>query len=62
MDDENTLVGTDAAAQILGVARSTVTRWAQSGRLDPVVKTTGIRGTYIFRREDVEAMTERKAS
>lgn len=41
-------------AHYLDVDRSTVSRWATTGRLIPVVKGEGIRGMRFFDRADVE--------
>lgn len=47
---------TTEAAQVLGVSKATIQRWAKSGRLEPVGKGEGLRGALIFRRSDVEAL------
>lgn len=55
------LMTADEAAALLGVDRSTVTRWAQSGRLEEHMKFPGLRGPRLFERSTVEALAgERK--
>jgi excisionase family DNA binding protein len=56
------IVGTDEAARILEVERSTVTRWAQAGTLTPAYKMTGLRGAYVFARADIDALKAERAS
>ena len=50
------LLSTAEVATLLDLERSTVVRWAQIGKLRPAMKVAGATGTYLFRREDVEAM------
>lgn len=45
------LVNTVEAAKMLGVDRSTVTRWVNSGRLEPVLTVPGYRGNFLFAPE-----------
>lgn len=46
------LIGTREVASIFGVDSSTVTRWAQAGKIDAVVETP----IYLFDRAYVEKM------
>lgn len=55
------MIGAAEAARILGVDRSTVTRWAQSGRLTPQTKLPSVNGALLFARADVEALLVRGA-
>lgn len=48
------LIDSTVAAQIIGVHRSTVNRWADSGRLPFVMKTHGRTGMRLFDRATVE--------
>lgn len=51
------LVPTREAAHLLGVSVKTVIRWAtEEHRLDPVSKLPGLRGAYLFKRADIEAL------
>lgn len=52
----NDLIGTDEAAQLLGVSRPTVKRKAKAGTLPVAIKMPGHTGAYLFRRADVEAL------
>lgn len=49
------LVTTAGAAAMLGVGRTTIKRWAVSGRL-PATKLPGDRGPYLFAVSDVRAL------
>lgn len=59
MTQTSELIGAAEAARILGVNRSTVTRWAQSGRITPHTKLPTTNGALVFNRADVEALQER---
>ena len=50
------LITTAEAADLLGVAVSTVNRMAARGELVPVVKGAGIRGARHYDRADVEKL------
>lgn len=51
--ETQTLIGTEAAARLARVDRSTITRWVQSGRLTPAFKLPGKQGYYLFEPEHV---------
>ena len=53
------LIGTADAAQLLGIGRATVHRWAESGRLNQVGEL-GKRGVRVFDRAEIEEMARRK--
>lgn len=53
------LVGTAEAAQILGIERSTLSRWIQLGHLAPAQKLPGKTGAHLFRRSDLEQFKTR---
>ena len=40
---------------MLGYSKSTISRMVADGRLDPVDKLQGLRGAFLFRREDIDA-------
>ena len=48
------ILTTRAVAERLGVTVSTVARWANAGRLEPMHRTPGLRGQFLFTREEVE--------
>lgn len=48
------------AAEALGVSIKTITRWAASGKLEPVKRLPGKRGALIFASSDVEALLARE--
>lgn len=47
------LITTTEAAELLGVGRSTVTRWVDDGRLTPARKLAGLRGAWLFDRDTI---------
>jgi predicted site-specific integrase-resolvase len=47
------LVGTAEACQILGIDRSTLTRWAAKGIVEPVHVMPGAGGAKLFARSDI---------
>jgi len=49
------LVGTEDAARIFGVDRSTITRWVNAGKLHPAVR---LPGAYLFDRGDLERIAQ----
>jgi len=55
------LIGAQAAAVILNVDRSTLTRMVQSGRLAEAMKLEGRTGARLFRRSDVELLRDEMA-
>lgn len=44
---------TSEAAEILGVDRATVVRWAEKGKLPTLRKLPGRNGDYLFSRDEV---------
>ena len=57
MNSNDTLIGTAAAAVIAGVDRSSVTRAARNGNLTVAFKLPAGTGSYLFRAEDVHALS-----
>jgi excisionase family DNA binding protein len=55
------LMGAADVCDLLAIDRSTLARWAQSGKLPPALKMPGVRGAYLFHRRDVEALKPRAA-
>lgn len=63
MANADDLIGTPEAASIIGVSRATMTRWVQSGELEPATKLPGLTGAALFNRADIEAKAaERKGA
>lgn len=52
------LIGAAQAAEILGLERSTLTRWIQANRIRPLTQLDGPRGAYIFDRLEVVALAQ----
>lgn len=59
MDD---LIRAVEAATILGINRSTLTRWVAAGHITPAVKAPGYKGIMLFNRSEIEAHQEQVAS
>lgn len=56
------LIPTAEVAAILGKEVRTVHRMVERRELTPAVKTPGLRGAYLFRREDVERLAQGSAA
>lgn len=56
------LIRAKEAANILGVNRSTLTRWVAAGVIEPAIKAPGYKGILLFNRADIEAHLEDVAS
>jgi hypothetical protein len=58
------LIGSAAACDLLGIDRSTLSRWITDGRVTPVMKLSeGVTGAHVFKRADIEALrAEREAA
>ena len=54
--DQDELVSTAEAAQMLNRHVRSIHRLVQTGELVPVAKIPGRTGAYLFRRGDVEAL------
>lgn len=50
------LIATVDAADLLGIERSTLSRWVASGRIVPAMKLPGQTGSMLFDRSDVERL------
>lgn len=48
------LLDTKEVAARADVVPATVTRWVAENRIEPVYKGTGLRGFYLFTRDEVE--------
>lgn len=52
------LIGSAEACEILGIDRSTLSRWVASDRLTYWVQLPGPNGAFLFDRKVVEALLE----
>ncbi len=52
-------IGTSEAATILGVDRSTVTRWVEKGDLTPI-DTLPFTGAFLFSRSEVMRLAKQR--
>ena len=55
------LIQSAEAASILGVDRSTLSRWVDAGKVQPALRGEGQNGPLFFRRSDIEAYASRRA-
>ena len=55
-DSPPDLIPTAVVCAELNVTASTVSRWAPPAALTPAAKSPGLRGGYLFTREDVDAL------
>lgn len=57
---ERTLIGSQRAADMLGIDKSTLTRWIIAGKV-PATKLEGDKGAYVLDLADVEQLVREKA-
>lgn len=64
MHNESDLLTSAQACALLGVNRSTLSRWAarEPQRIEPAIKHGGLRGPYLFRRADVERLAAQRSA
>lgn len=55
-------MSTAEAALWLGIHRRSVTRWVETGRLQPIDQLPGRRGAYLFDRAQIEALAAERAA
>lgn len=53
MSADEPLIGAEEAAELLGVHRATLLRWAAAGKLDIIHKGRGVNGAVILSRSQV---------
>lgn len=55
------LIGTVEACHILGIDRSTLSRWvnAREPKITPAMQLPSIRGSMLFERDDVERLAKK---
>ena len=56
------LMSTAEAADRLGISIATLNRWAKNGAVAPIVQAPGRTGARMFRREDIEALAEKRGA
>jgi excisionase family DNA binding protein len=61
MPNQPTFIRSVEAAQLLGIDRSTLTRWVKAGKIAPIVRGEGVRGEMFFNRADVLALAKAAA-
>ena len=59
---EPELITTAQAAEVSGKNWRTIIRLVERGRLEPAQKLPGLRGAYLFRLADIEALAAEPAS
>lgn len=62
MNQTETLIGASEAAGLLGIDRSTLTRWVKAGRIEAAHKNPHSNGALVFDREAVERLAAERAS
>jgi excisionase family DNA binding protein len=57
-----TLINTAEAARMLGVSRSTLTRWVSAGKIEAHMVVPGYRGPLLFDPAEILRYLERRAA
>lgn len=55
------MLSTAQACALLGVDRSTLTRWVKAGRIQPAVKLPTSNGAYLFNASDVDSLLKARS-
>lgn len=55
------LISSAEACELLGIDRSTLTRWVAAGRINPAWQMPGETGARLFRRRDIAALKDSSA-
>lgn len=61
MSQTETLISAAEAAAVLGIDRSTLTRWVKSGRIEAVHKNPHQNGALLFDQAAVDELAEERA-
>lgn len=56
------LMSTAEAADRLDISIATLNRWAKNGAVPVAIQAPGRTGTRMFRREDIEALAEKRGA
>jgi excisionase family DNA binding protein len=56
------LIGSAEAADMLGIDRSTLSRWIAAGRIKPYQKLPGATGSIVFDRAAVQRLADELAA
>ena len=48
------LLSSAEACERLAIDRSTLSRWVASGRIEPALKSPGVRGPFVFTAAEIE--------
>lgn len=48
------LLSTTQAAEVIGIERSTISRWVQQGLMKPTLKLPGQQGAFVFDASEIE--------
>ena len=62
MTSPATLLTSAEVCERLGIDRSTLSRWVQTGRIAPAMKAPGLRGAYFFTDAEVERVKAEAAA
>lgn len=62
MPKQNELLPSVEVCSILGIDRSTLTRWVASGLIQAAIKAPGLRGAYLFDPDEVERVKQATAA
>lgn len=55
------LIGAAEAAEVIGIDRSTLTRWVAAEKITPALRMPGQSGAMLFRRAEVQALAAEMA-
>lgn len=56
------IIGADEASAILGIDRSTLTRWIAAEKILPIRKLPGDKGAWLFSRAEIQRLADLKAA
>lgn len=59
---EQQLITVPEVAAMLGVHRTTVTRWAARGDLEAAYRMPGQKGAFLFEKDQIAALAAEKAA
>lgn len=59
MSNNTDLLTTADVMDRTGKTAATITRWVAAGKLTPVHKGRGLRGAFMFSKDDVDALLEK---